>query len=130
VVAQGRAARSNRLLEHRLDRLHQRLRALVRLAGLAGDAGAAPLGRKSGAMECLAHVDVAKPGDNPLVGQRGFQRGLLTAAEPRQAFRIERGRERLRTETIEQRLPTEFVLLDQLHHPETPRIIERNDRAR
>src|SRR5262249_2465847 len=73
VIAQRRAACRDRLGEHGLDGIDQRLRALVRCAGLARDGRGAALGREARAMQRLADVYIAEPGHHRLVLPRRLQ---------------------------------------------------------
>src|SRR5262249_56670067 len=59
VIAQRGAAGLDCRLEHGLDGIDQRLRALVGGARSRRDRGGPPLGRKPGAVERLADVDIA-----------------------------------------------------------------------
>src|SRR3954451_14747993 len=59
VIATRRAAGRDGVLEHGLDGIDERLRALGWRAGLRRDRGRAPLGRKSCAVERLTDIDVA-----------------------------------------------------------------------
>jgi hypothetical protein len=67
MVAQRRAAGFDRVPEHGLDSLDQVRGALVGRAGPAGNARCHAFGRKPRAVQRLADVDVAQPGDDPLI---------------------------------------------------------------
>src|SRR5581483_3331119 len=80
MIAQRRAARLDRIVEHGSDRVGQRNSALVRRAGFAGDGESHALGRQPRAMQRLADIDIAQPGNHALIAERGLQRGLLALA--------------------------------------------------
>src|SRR6059036_2450697 len=77
VVAQGGAAGLDGILQHRPDRLHQPLGALVRRARARRNGRSAALGREPRAMQRLAYIDVPEPRHHALVGERSLERGLL-----------------------------------------------------
>ena len=54
-------------------------------------------------MERLAHVDVAEPGDDALIGERGLECRLLTFERPREGRRVEATIERLWAERLQRR---------------------------
>src|SRR4029078_10095021 len=74
VVAQRGAAGLDRIGEHGLHRLDQRLDRLRRLAGLGGERAGKPHRRDSGAKQRLAGIDVADAGDQPLIDERRLDR--------------------------------------------------------
>ena len=59
-------------------------------------------------IERLADIDVAQPGDDPLVQQRRLEAGLLALAGERQHRGVEGVAERLRAEPAQQRLVVEL----------------------
>ena len=59
-------------------------------------------------MQRLADIDVAEPGHDSLIGERGLERGLLALACARQHRRVERVAERLGPERTQQRLLVEL----------------------
>ena len=82
------------------------------------------------AVQRLADIDVAEPGNDALIRQRGLQRGLLAVAGLRQHRGVERIAERLRPERTHHRFAASSVVArDQLHEAEAARIVERDDRA-
>ncbi len=77
----------------------------------------------AGAVQRLAHVDVAEPGDDPLVEQQQLDR-RGSAGEP--ALKLARVEvERLGPERLERRPVLEFVRRDQVERAEAARIVER-----
>src|SRR6266404_7400000 len=68
VIAQGGAAGSNGILQHFLNRRHQRGQTL------ALDRARQPFGRDAGAEQRLADIDIAQACDQPLVQQRRLDR--------------------------------------------------------
>src|SRR5262249_53025805 len=89
MIAQRGAAGGDRVREHGLDGMDQPLRAFVRRPGLGRDRGRAPLGREPRAVERLADVNVAEPGHDLLVRQRGLERGLLALVRAREHRGVE-----------------------------------------
>ena len=69
-------------------------------------------------MQCLADIDVAEPGDDPLIQERRFEARLFAAAGSRQHRGIEGVAERFRTEPGQQRLFVELGARDELHRAE------------
>ena len=96
----------------------------------AGDGRGHALGREPRAMQRLADVNVAEPGDDALVQQRRLQARLLALAGPRQHRGVEGVAERLGAEPVEQRLGIELCARHDLHRAEAARIVEGHDRAR
>src|SRR6185369_15190198 len=125
-----RAAVPDRLVEHRLDALDQALGALVRRAGFGGDRRRDAFRRESRAIESLADVDVAEPGNDALIGKRRLEGRLLSPASARQRRGAEGVAERLGAEPAQERLGLEVLPWHDLHRAEAARIVERNDRAR
>ena len=101
----------------------------LRRAGPGGDGGRPPSRGEPRAVERLAHIDVAEPGDHPLIGKRGLQAGLLAVASAREHRRIERVAERLGTERPQQRFLLQCRARHELHRAETPGVVEGDDRA-
>src|SRR5262245_35003628 len=130
VIAQRGAAGLDRRLEHGLDGIDQRLRAPVGKTRSRRDRGGPPPGREPRAVECLADVYIAEPGDDLLIRQRGLQRGLLALARARQHAGVEFVAERLGTERAQQRLLVERGAGNELHHAEAARVVEGDARAR
>ena len=81
-------------------------------------------------MQRLAHIDVAEPSDDTLVGERRLQACLLAPARPRQHGGVERIAERLGAETAQQRFLVEAGSRHELHKPEPARVVEGDGRAR
>ena len=79
----------------------------------------------------LAHVDVAEPGDHPLIEQRGFQRRLLAAAGARASAAPSNsadngsGPSRLSAGCV-----ARLAAGTQIHEAEAPRIVEEHRRLR
>src|SRR5215475_6989096 len=61
MIPQRGAASLDGILQHRLDRLHQPLGALVGRAHARRNGRSATLGREPRPMQRLAHIDVAEP---------------------------------------------------------------------
>ena len=91
MIAQGRAAGGDRLLQNGADRGGKSFGLGGRLAACAGDRAGLAQRRQAGAMKGFADIDIAEAGDEALIEQRGLQRrssGRRTAApEPRRRNR-------------------------------------------
>src|SRR5262249_41038126 len=103
VVAQRRAASRDRVVERRFDGVDQRRGALVRRTVAQRQRRSLTARRQPGAVERLADIDIAEPGDHALVEQRRFQTRVLAAAGLRQHRGVERVAERLGAERAQQR---------------------------
>src|SRR6185369_2382855 len=116
-ILERRAAGRDRFVEHVADRRNQPLEPPQR------DRAPGPLGMDAGAVQRLAHVDVAAPGHDPLAEQQQlYRRG--TAGEP--ALKLARVEvERLGPERLERRPVLELVRSDQVERAEAARIVER-----
>src|SRR5205823_3402484 len=101
MIAQRRAARLDGLAEHRLDRVDERVRALVRCAVARRDRRRLALGRQMRAVQRFTDVDVAEASDDLLVGERRLQAGLAPRACLGQQRRTEFVAERLRTDRLD-----------------------------
>src|SRR5690606_7997916 len=77
VIAQRGSAGLDRIFEHGLDRRHQGRGRLGRLAGSRGETAGKPHRRDAGPEQGLAGIDIAESGDQPLIEQRGLDRGGL-----------------------------------------------------
>src|SRR5437764_877661 len=89
MVAQRGAAGRNRVLEHLFDRRDQAFgMGRGRRGARRQRRGFSPR-RKPGAVERLAHIDVAESGHHLLVEQRGFESRRLAGAGSRKRFRRE-----------------------------------------
>ena len=119
----------DRLFQDFLDRLRQRLGSRSWLAGRGRKRRCPPLRRQLCAMERLAHVNVAEPGDNALIRERGFQRGLLAFEGPREGRRVEAAIERLWTEGLQRAITGLFAGVDDVHLTEAARIVEHDGGA-
>src|SRR5215831_12083589 len=82
------------------------------------------------AMQRLANINVAKPGDDALIEQRRFQACLLAATGARQHRGVEGIAKRLRTKAAQQRLMIELYPRHQFHRTEATWIVERHACAR
>ena len=117
VVAQGRAAGGDGIVEDAADRSHQRLEPLDAVAA-AGERRRDALGRQGGAVQRLAGIDIAETGDHALVEQRRFERGLATVETGSQVLGIEVVAQRLRAEPGEELVVRCGRGVDQIHEPE------------
>src|SRR3974390_1532458 len=88
VIAQRRAAVLDRLRQHRLDAVDQPRGVFVWCAVAYGKRRGAPLRLQVGAMQRLADIDVAKPGDDALIEQCRFEARLFATTSRRQHRRI------------------------------------------
>ena len=95
VVAQRGAAGGDGLGEGGLDLAHE-------AGGTAADVPGGQVGREAGAVQGLAHVDVAEPGDDALIQQGGLERGAAALEGSEQQAGVERGGKRLRAEVGQQ----------------------------
>src|SRR5690242_18712271 len=95
MIPQRRAARLDRLAEHRLDGVDQLFGALVRPARACRDGRGYAPGREACAVQCLADVDVAEAGHHLLVRQRRLEARLLAVAARCEQRGVERVAERL-----------------------------------
>ena len=101
-----------------------RLRALVRRAAAVGDGRGLPLRREPRAEQRLADIDIAEPGHDALVEQRGLQRSSCRRRRPpasrrRTHCRAARGRARA---TAARR--SSSGARHELHRAEAARIVE------
>src|ERR1700691_4169466 len=80
-------------------------------------------------MQRLADIDVAEPGDDSLIEQRGFEAGLFSAAGLSEHRGVERVAERFGAQSRHQRLGIELGARDELHRAETARVVEGDDTA-
>ena len=78
-----------------------------RLAGFRGERACEPHRRDAGAEQRLAGIDIADPGDQPLIEQRRLDRGGFAFEPAREPFGGEGGAQRLDAETLEQRVAVE-----------------------
>jgi demethylmenaquinone methyltransferase / 2-methoxy-6-polyprenyl-1,4-benzoquinol methylase len=115
IVAQRRAAGRDRLAENRADRGDQPCRAS------RADRGGLTAGRQARAIERLAGVNIAEPGDDALVEQRRLYRRQPAGELPCQKRGVEAGAERLRSQHGQERVPGRLA---------TPQIVDRTEAAR
>src|SRR5262245_48359063 len=118
IVAQRRAAGRDRLLEHRLHGPGEALGPLA-LHGLRQ-----PPRREAGAEQRLRGIDVADPGDDPLVEQGGLDGRALASECGGEDRPIEFGAQRLRPQALQQLVLRELRRLGQIHETEAPGIVE------
>src|SRR5688572_3880712 len=81
-------------------------------------------------MERLAYIDVPEPGHDTLIGERRFQRCLLTLERVRESRRVEAAIERLRTKRRQRASDREATCFDDVHLAEAARIVEDDGGAR
>src|SRR3569623_2105529 len=129
MVAQRRAARLNRGVQHGADRNNEPHGMVGWRAAAIGQRGSLPFRRQMRAKQRLADIDVAKPSDDALVEQRRLQRSLFPRAGLRQHGGIKRIAERFRAERLEKRFIVEIGACDDLHVAEAARIVERDHGA-
>ena len=108
--------------------------AAIAAAQCAGSCSPADRGREAprrdaGAEQRLADIDVAQPGDDPLVEQRGFDRRHLAGERCGEISAIEFGFERLRAEPRQERVLFLLPALDVIEQPEAAGIVEADDGA-
>ena len=96
VVAQGRAAGFDRLVQHLVDRGHQPLGMIGRRVLLVRERRGLPLRRQMRAKQRLADIDVAQAGNDTLIQQRRLQTRGLARRRLGQHRRVESVAERLR----------------------------------
>ena len=109
VVAQRRAAGLDRFVEHRLDARRPDVRR-VRSARRSGRDRRSPAPRRQPrAIERLADINIAEPGDDALVQQRRLEACLLAPAGAGQHGGVECIAERLGAESLEQRIGVELL---------------------
>src|SRR5436190_16625605 len=98
MVAQRRTAGLDRLVQHRVNLVHQIPRMIGGFAFFGRKGRGEPAWRQMGAVECLADIDVAKSRHHALVEQRRLQARLLVVAGARQEVGVELIAERLGAE--------------------------------
>ena len=77
--------------------------------------------------QCLADIDVAEPGDDPLVEQQQLDRLLASPRGLAQMLCRQRIAQRLGTERGERRPRIEFGCQQQVDRTEAPRVVQRED---
>src|SRR6516162_45291 len=82
-----------------------------------------------GAVQRLADIDVAEPGNDALIEQCRFQARLFAATGCRQHRGIKGIAEWLRTKPAQKRLTVELFARNKLHRTEAARIVEGHARA-
>src|ERR1700733_6351061 len=80
-------------------------------------------------MQRLADIDVAEPGDDSLIEQRGFEAGLLSLAGLSEHRGVERVAERFGAQSRQRRFFVELGTRDELHRAKTARGVEGHDAA-
>ncbi len=115
-VLQAGAACVDGFGEHLLDGADQPPKPFQR------DGAAAPLRVDFRAVQRLANVNVAEPGDDPLVAEQQLDRGSAAAQALPQLARIQL--ERLGTERLERRPVVQLAGRHEIDRPEPPRIVE------
>ena len=103
--------------------------AASRVGARAGDRAGEARGRDPGAEQRLADIDVAEPGDDPLVEQRRLDRRHLAGERRGQIGAVEAGFERLRPHAGEQRMRRFLAALDVVDQAEAARIVEAHHGA-
>ncbi len=88
-----------------------------------------PPRRQSGAIERLADIDVAEPGDDALIEQGGLDRGHLAGEFGSEIGAVEPRLERLRPEAGQQRVPVGLAAPHIIEQAETARVVEADDGA-
>ena len=116
VIAKGRAAGRDRLQQRLPDRRRQTP------GPLAGDRPRPALGRNARPVQALADVNVAEPGDHPLIEQGHFDRPAFAGESRIQRHGIEAVSQRIGSQMGEQLVIIQFFGLDQGHEPEAARI--------
>ena len=81
-------------------------------------------GRQPGAPERLADIDVAEPGDQFLVEERGLERRAAAAQESGQHRAVERVAGRLDAEPGEKGMGVKVGRLGEQHEAEAARVVE------
>src|SRR6185295_19105126 len=114
ILDRGAAGR-DRFVEYVADRRNQPLEPPQR------DRAPGPLGMDAGAVQRLAHVNVANPGDDPLVEQQQLDRRGAAGEPALKLARVEV--ERLGAERLERRPVLEFAVRDQIERTEAARIV-------
>ena len=104
VVAQRGAARCDRLLEDGADLRCQAISPRGRTTVGARERRRGAARREAGAVQRLAHVDIAEAGDPRLVEKRGLQGDAAAGEQPREGGAVEGGAKRLEPEAGEQRM--------------------------
>src|SRR5258705_9437603 len=120
-ILEGRAARRDRLGEHRVDCRDQPLQPLER------NRPASAARMDAGAIERLADIDVAEAGDDSLVEQQQLDRGRAAGKAALEFIRVEV--KRLWPERLERRPVGKPVGADQIKRPEPPRVVKRQPPA-
>src|SRR3954451_22726534 len=120
-VLEARPARLDRFGEHLLDRGNEALQALERHR----PAGA--LWMDPSAVQRLADVDVAEPGDDALVAKQQLDRSGPSLQPLLQVPGLQL--ERLRAERLERRPVFQLFCRHEADRSEPPRIVEREARA-
>ena len=121
VVAQRRTAGFDRRRQGFPDRPGQP--AGARGAHIGGEAA----GRDPGFEQALADIDIAEPGDDPLVQERRLDRGAPAFKQRPQPLPVEIRAGRLGPEMRDQRVVGELALGHPVHHAEPPGIGEADE---
>ena len=128
----GRGAtnhRRNRRFEHGTDRFREVRRALRWLSGRARQRPGRPVGRQTGPPQRLADIDIAEPGHQPLIHERGLQRRLASGEEAGKRGAGELVAERLDADRAEMRRGGNVGAGNQIHQAEAARIVEDHAHA-
>ena len=112
VIAKGRTAGRDRLQQRLPDRRRQTP------GPLAGDRPRPALGRNARPVQALADVNVAEPGNHPLIEQGHFDRPALAGERRIQRHGVEAVSQRIGSQMGEQFVIIQFFGLDQGHEPE------------
>jgi hypothetical protein len=117
IIAQGRAAGRHRLGQDGADD-HGEALGLGR-----GDARGGSRRQQARAVERLADIDIAEPGDQPLIEQRGLEWRFFTGEALCDQRAVERIAERLDAEIAKQRMRLKPVAADQRHEAKAADVI-------
>src|SRR5690606_4880643 len=117
VVAQRRAARTNRILQDRFDGFDERFNLL------ASQTTCGAAWTDASAKECLARIDVADADDHLTIHDRLFDRDAPAFQRPRKIRGVELIRERFRRERREERM-LERILARPKQAAEAARVVE------
>ncbi len=123
VVAQRRAAGRERRVENLADRAREAPERSFRPAGGRDQPAAGGERRNPGAVQRLADIDIAEPGDHALIQQQGLDRRRPAAKGAGEKGGVERVAQRLDPEAVEQLVRVERRRRDEQHEAEAARVV-------
>src|SRR4051812_4888030 len=129
VVAQGRASGLHGFIENVADDGGQLRRLAGRLARGGREGAGMGLRVQTGAKQRLAYIDVAEPGDEPLIEERRLQRGSLAPEQAGDGLAGHFVAERFDPHPLEMAAGLDLRAWHQIHEAEAPGVVVGDDSA-